>query len=112
MTSISPICLRVLPLAPGGDTELDIAPIQRLSQHYQLTCYLSNSFLRCVRSTLLIAKRRSTSASICSTAAIRPAGEEGHASEAPSVCAGDRDRDSGEPCPCPELSRFRIDRRR
>ena len=53
------------------------------------------------------------SASICSPGAIRPAGGgEGHESEAPSVCAGDRDRNSGDPRPCPELCRFRIGRRR
>src|SRR5438477_3742363 len=73
MTSISPfasVCSR----SPRGDTELDIAPIQRLSQHYQVTCHLSDSFLRCVRSSLLISATRSTSASICSVRAIRRGG--------------------------------------
>src|SRR5205809_7434534 len=108
MTSISPfasVCSR----SPRGDTELDIAPIQRLYQHYQVTCHLSNSFLRCVRSTLLISETQSTSASICSVRAIRRGGGgEGHEREAPSACADDRDRDPGEPRARADLYTFRF----
>src|SRR6266567_4506017 len=90
MTSISPfasVCSR----STRGDTELDIAPIQRLYQHYQVTCHLSNSFLRCVRSTLLISETQSTNASIRSVRAIRwGGGGEGHEREALSACAGIR----------------------